>query len=323
MAEQGNSKARKRKARARRQAEQEALRREQAEIAAKERKQQTIIGGIVVVVVVALVAIIAIVTLHPFDRKEEPKPVSTSSAYEALQKVKTKPSAVDKKGGILISKDGYGKKVKNAPTVDIYMDPMCPGCGSLHRQIDDDLVKLVNAGQINLVYHLMNFLDGNSTDQYSTRATGAVLYVASNDPDTQHLMKFISNLYSKDFQPEEGPDYTPTDNDKIKEQGLEAGVPKAVMDKAFGGQYNKWLEASYDYTVSRKDLESNYGKNKGKMSTPTVLINGKLIEQSEISDLHIPQKEALLTSLDIKESEVGKEGVMPRIGATKAPKPLQ
>ncbi|WEV42018.1 hypothetical protein OZX57_00320 [Bifidobacterium sp. ESL0682] len=104
MAQQSTNKSQKRKARARRQAEQEALERAQAEAAAKERKQQTIIGGIVVAVIVVLVAVIAIVSLRSIHKKSEAKKVTPDASYSALQKVKVKPTVADKKGGILISR---------------------------------------------------------------------------------------------------------------------------------------------------------------------------------------------------------------------------
>ncbi|MDF7666025.1 thioredoxin domain-containing protein [Bifidobacterium sp. ESL0745] len=318
MAQQGNKKAQKRQTRARRRAEEEALQKAREEAAAKERKQQTIIGAIVVAVIVALVAVIAIVAVRSIHKKAEADKVTADASYTALQNVKVKPEFADDKGGILISKDGYGKKIAKVPTVEFYMDPLCPGCGSLHRQVDTDLDKLVDSGQINLVYHFMNFLDPDSTDQYSTRATGAVLYVSSHDPSTQHLLDFVSNLYKKDFQPGEGPDYKPTSNAQIKAQAIAAGVPQDVIDKAFGGTYNKWLEATYNYTIKRKDLQND----SGQMSTPTVTINGKLMNMSEVTQSGLTQQQAILKSLGISESQVGKEGVLPKIG-TGAPKPLK
>lgn len=197
------------------------------------------------------------------------------------------------------------------------MDPLCPGCGSLHRQIDTDLAKMVNSGQINLVYHVMNFLDQDSTDQYSTRAAGAILYVASHDPSTQHLLDFVSNLYKKDYQPAEGPDYKATSNDQIQAQAVAAGVPRDVISKAFNGTYNKWLEASYNYTIRRKDLLNT----DGQLSTPAVTVNGKLMDMSSLSQLGLTQQQALLKELGIKEAQVGMKGVTPRIG-TGAPESL-
>ncbi|RFT33814.1 disulfide bond formation protein DsbA, partial [Bifidobacteriaceae bacterium NR019] len=40
------------------------------------------------------------------------------------------PPASNLQGGILLSKDGYGKQAAGAPTVATYFDPLCPGCGS-------------------------------------------------------------------------------------------------------------------------------------------------------------------------------------------------
>ncbi|WEV59080.1 thioredoxin domain-containing protein [Bifidobacterium sp. ESL0728] len=317
MAQQGNKKAQKRQTRARRKAEEEARQKALEEAAAKERKQQTIIGALVVAIILILAIIIAVVSLQSIHKKHEANKITPDASYSALQKVKTKPKHIDSKGGILISKDGYDKKIAKVPTVEIYMDPLCPGCGSLHRQIDTDLDKLVDSGQINLVYHFMNFLDPDSTDQYSTRAAGALLYVASHDADSQHLLDFVSNLYKKDYQPAEGPDYKPTSNAQIQAQAVSAGISRDVMNKAFDGTYNKWLKASYDYTVRRKDLLNS----SGQMSTPAVTINGKLMDMSEISQLGITQQQALLKSLGIKEAQVGKEGVKPKIG-TGAPESL-
>ena len=58
------------------------------------------------------------------------KSTTEEQAYQQLQKVETKPSAADDKGGILISSEGYGKKVSGAPTVAVYMDPLCPAAAS-------------------------------------------------------------------------------------------------------------------------------------------------------------------------------------------------
>ncbi|WEV67509.1 thioredoxin domain-containing protein [Bifidobacterium sp. ESL0769] len=318
MAQQGNKKAQKRQTRARRQAEEAARQKALEEAAAKERKQQTLIGALVVAIILVLVAIIAIVSLRSIIKKNEANKVTADASYTSLQSVKTKPKHIDKKGGILISKYGYDKKVDNAPTVEIFMDPLCPGCGSMHRQIDSDLDKMVNSGQINLVYHVMNFLDADSTDQYSTRAAGAILYVASHDSNPQHLLDFVSNLYKKDYQPDEGANYKPTSNAQIQAQAVAAGVSKDVMSKAFNGTYNKWLEASYNYTVRRKDILNN----SGQLSTPAVTINGKLMDMTQVSELGITQQQALLKSLGLKEAQVGQKGVMPAIG-TGAPESLK
>ena len=115
---QNSKDAQKRTSRAERRAAEAAEMKARAEQMEKERKHQTIIGGIVVAVLVILVAIGAFTVYHNMHKKAETK-ASTETvqeAYTALQKVKNTPKLVDKKGGLLISKNGYGKAVEGAPT---------------------------------------------------------------------------------------------------------------------------------------------------------------------------------------------------------------
>ena len=155
----------KRNTRASRRAAEEKAAQEKAEQAAKERKQQTIIGAVVVAIIVVLVAIAGFAIYGAIHKNDVAKSTTEEQAYQQLQKVETKPSAADDKGGILISSEGYGKKVSGAPTVAVYMDPLCPGCGEFNRQTDPTLISLVDAGQINLEIHPMSFMDEYSTDE--------------------------------------------------------------------------------------------------------------------------------------------------------------
>ena len=148
---QNTKKTEKRQSRAERRAAQEAAERAAALKAAKERKQQTIIGGIVVAII-AVLGIIAGVAIWRATHPNNPvAQMSIDEAYTQLQQVETKPAHIDDQGGILISKDGYDTAVEDAPTVSIYMDFLCPGCGSVHRELDPTLIAMMDAGQINLI----------------------------------------------------------------------------------------------------------------------------------------------------------------------------
>ncbi|RSX52165.1 DSBA oxidoreductase [Bifidobacterium goeldii] len=318
---QNDKQTTKRNTRAQRRAAEEQAARERAEQAAKERRQQTIIGGIVVAIVIILVAVAGFAIYNAWHKKSVNASISEQDAYSQLQAVKTKPSAADDKGGILLSKNGYGadNKVADAPTVAVYMDPLCPGCGQLNREIDPTLIALTDAGQINLELHPMSFMDSYSTDEYSSRASGAIAYIASHDDDPDHLLKFISNIYAEDFQPGEGSDYKSVSDDQLKEQAISAGVPKKIADAAFGREYQDWLDAINLYTPKRPELWQVSGTNKGAMSTPTVTINGKFWDRNELSLAKIDSKTGLLESIGLTEDQVGKEGEMPSIGAKGKP----
>lgn len=283
---------------------------------AKERRQQTMIGIIVTVVLIALIA------LGGFLYWRSHRPVKTKDIEQARQaaaKVKEKPSAANDQGGFLISSKGLGKPVAKAPTVEIYMDFMCPGCGALHRGLDSTLTGLVDAGQINLVIYPMSFMDRLSTDNYSSRTGTATIYVAQHDPD--HLLPFIANLYAKDFQPDES-DYHPVSNDKIRQQAIKAGVDPKVADQAVKGHYRAWIKAMDAYTPLRKELWNPSGSNKGQMTTPTVRINGSYWELGNLSQAGLDYRSGLLKALGLDQSKVGVKGTMPAIGASGQPRSL-
>ena len=283
---------------------------------AKERRQQTMIGVIVTVVIIAMIA------LGGFVYWRSHRPVKTQDleqARQAVARVKEKPSAANDQGGFLISSQGLNKPVAKAPTVEIYMDFMCPGCGALHRGLDSTLTGLVDAGQINLVIYPMSFMDRLSTDNYSTRTGTATIYVAQHDPD--HLLPFIANLYAKDFQPDES-DYHPISNDKIRQQAIKAGVDPKVADQAVKGRYRAWIKAMDAYTPLRKELWNPSGSNKGQMTTPTVRINGNYWELGNLSRAGLDYSSGLLKALGLDQSKVGIKGAMPAIGASGQPRSL-
>lgn len=292
------------------------------EQAAKERRQQTIIGVIVIAAVVVLLVVAGIAvwrSLHPSANDSAAQNETVEQSYTALQNVDTKPSKADDQGGILISKDGYGKSVEGAPTIGIYMDFLCPGCGNLNRNLDADLIKMMNAGQINLDLHFMSFMDRYSTDDYSSRAANSALYLAEHDDDPSHLLDYIANLYKDNFQPEEGSSYESVSDDDLKEQMAKAGASQSVVDKAFDGTYNDWLTAVNTYTPKREDLWNTSGSLKGSMSTPTVTINGYFWDMNQLSLAHKSMVDGFLESIGLSKDDIGKAGVMPSIGATGKP----
>lgn len=308
----------KRVTRAERRAAEEAAQKAQAERAAKERKQQTIIGCIVVAIIVVLVAIGGFAVYKATHSSSSQTTASdVNEAYETLQSVKTKPANADDKAGFTISSKGYGKSVDDAPTVGIYMEPLCPGCAAVNRQLDPTLVKLMDAGQLNLELHFLNFQDNKSSDNYSNRAFNGAIYIAEHDSDPNHLMNYLSNIYAEDFQPGELTNYVPVDNSKLEEQAVKAGVSKDVAAAAFSGknEYVDWLTASNNYTIQRPELFSS----SGSFSSPTLTINGEYWALNNVSLAGLDLKDGFLKAIGLDSDQVGVEGKMPSIGSSKKP----
>ena len=58
------------------------------------------------------------------------------------------------------------------------------------------------------------------------------------------------------------------------------------------------------------------------MSTPTVTINGKIIDMNKVASLNMSVKDAILNAIGLSESNVGKSGVMPSVSSKDKPKSI-
>ena len=302
----------KRATRAERRAAEEAAQQARAEQAAKERKQQTIIGCIVVAIIVVLVAIAGFAVykaMRPSNTSSSSQQsnMTVDEAYSKLKKVSTQPANADDKAGFVISNKGYGQKAEGAPTVSIYMEPLCPGCASVNRQLDPTLVKLMNAGQLNIDLHFLNFQNNKSSDNYSNRVFNGAIYIAEHDDDPDHLMSYLSNIYAEDFQPGELSNYEPVNNAKLEKQAVKAGVSEDVAAAAFSGSNN--------YTILRPELFNS----SGAFSSPTLTINGEYWDLKQLTLADTNMVDGFLKSIGLDADQVGVEGKMPSIGASGKP----
>ena len=291
-----------------------------AEQAAKERKQQTMIGAIIVAIIVVLVAIAGFAiyrAMKPANTSDAASTQTVDEAYTALQNVSVKPEKASDDGGFIISSKGYGKKVDGAPTLSFYEEPLCPGCATINRQLDETTTAMVKAGQLNLDLYFLNFQDNKSSDEYSSRAFNGAVYIAEHDDDPEHLLNYLANIYAEDFQPGELSDYTPVTNDQLRQQAVDAGVSEEVAAAAFSGEneYVPWLDAVNDYSIRRPE---RFNSN-GSFSSPTLTINGNYWSTSQISQADTTLVDGFLKSIGLDADQVGVKGSMPSIGSDGKP----
>ncbi|WP_291526911.1 DsbA family protein [Bifidobacterium sp. UBA744] len=299
------NKTQRQQTRAQRKAAEAAAAKARAERLAKERKQQTILGALVVAVIVAIVAAVAITVWW------RNRPVDTTALKNDVEQAQVKPANTTDDYGFVMSKNGINQPVEGVPTVEFYMDFLCPGCGNMERSTSSYTAAMVKAGQINLEVHPLSFMDRYSTDNYSTRAANAVINVAEQDPD--HLLAFISNLFAQDYQPQEGSAYVATSDEQIQQQAIKAGVSAELAATISDGKYDEWLNAETQATINRKELANVSGSLKGQISTPIVTINGTYWNWSAVgSDVSLGQ--GLLKAIGLDESAVGTT-TLPTIGA--------
>ena len=86
-------------------------------------------------------------------------------------------------------------------TVTVYEDFMCPFCGQFEAATRAKLQAGIDAGKVQVQYHVLNFLDAAPPPSYSTRAANA-LAVVLDTSGPEVAKKFHDLLYEN--QPAEG-----------------------------------------------------------------------------------------------------------------------
>lgn len=71
-------------------------------------------------------------------------------------------------------------------TVEIFADPLCPGCSRLATEHGREIDEAVAAGQITVRYHLLDL--GLRDDDYSERANAAIRCAADAEPEMASRM---------------------------------------------------------------------------------------------------------------------------------------
>ncbi|MFD0704518.1 DsbA family protein [Alloscardovia venturai] len=311
MAKNSEKRAQSRKERLAARAEAERIAAEQAK---RERTIQTAIGVAVVVVLVAVIGTVGYFVGRNMWESSVPTSQRADSLYSKVEAVKNKPKNATKDGGFLLSAKGLNKQISNVPTIDEYMDFICPACGTMNRTTHATIESMVSAGQINFVAHPAAFLNASSTDRYSTRSAAFVAYVLDNEPDKG--MALIAKLFSTDTQPGEASAYKSVSNADLIKIAQSVGVSDKVAQAAAQGKYEKWIDAISAWDPYREELWNVTGSYKGTMTTPTILINKNYWDYNTLTaKYNTDYVSLLLESIGLTKADVGNSSAKPSIGS--------
>lgn len=147
-------------------------------------------------------------------------------------------------------------------TIELWQDFQCPVCKDFETLNADQLAAWAADGTAKLEYRPVAILDRYSSTRYSTRALNAAAAVFNADPTV--FVKYQSLLYAN--QPKENSAGLP--DSTLIDLAVEAGAQRADVESAITGQKFK------GWTVSVTDVFSKRGLN----GTPTIIVNGKQIE---------------------------------------------
>lgn len=246
----------------------EALRKQREKDLKKDRNKKIILFSLIAIVALALIsgAVWALTQ-------------SSSNQTETALGEQLTPTKIDSTGAFHVTADGVVEDT--TPTgqtrVDMFFDPMCPGCGIVDRGMNEELQTLVDNGEVDLFMTPVAFLDDASSDDYSSRAVNATIVIAEEAPE--YYLDFISDLYEAGNQPSEGSAYVSVTDEMLAERAIELGVPEDVANKFSEGNYIEWIkEHSATQLNDRSDLFPD------GFSTPAVFLNLKYNDAGEAVD---------------------------------------
>jgi len=240
----------------------------QAQVKGKERRTTVIIIAVSLLVIAAFAAIVFFIV-----NSAKVPPIEDAHA----------PQTADASGGIPVGTGGVAGE--DVPTgvnrVDIYQDFMCPICGQFEQVNAADLDALREEGTVAIYYHPIAILDRYSAGtNYSTRSANAAGVVADAAPE--YFLDFSSALYAN--QPKEN---TPgLDDATIASIAVGVGVPQAIADGFKSGEFTKWVYAA----TQRASVD-------GMAGTPTVMVNGEILDQTQVPYFQAGALKAYLEAL--------------------------
>ncbi len=214
-----------------------------------------LIGAVIAAVAAIAVVVVWIVNAGPERERSGPEQIAGAAAP---------PSALPEGGGIAVHHD---RAAADVPTVDVYEDFQCPGCGVFEEVSGSTLTQLAEDGEIELTYHILSFLDSTMGNDSSTRAANAALCADT----VGRFVEYHDTVFAN--QPEgEGDGWSDEQLSAFAEQ---AGISGADLEEfrtcTTQGRFN-------DY-VQNMQTESEQA---GIPSTPTVLVDGAALSEEQV-----------------------------------------
>ena len=174
---------------------------------------------------------------------------------------------------LTVSKDGYGivAGFDNAPTkIEIYTEPQCNHCADLQHDFGDQLAYYIAAGQLEVTYRPMTFLD-DTTGGYSGQVSNALFLATQKTGSPQvtatgtEFQHFVENVWAH-----QRPGGNPPTGDELLDFAKKAGMPDAVAQNIKGGgsavNVKEMDDANFEFLYEIDSVETG---------TPTVYVLGK------------------------------------------------
>lgn len=150
-------------------------------------------------------------------------------------------------------------------TLDVYEDALCPACRQFETQAGEPITAALEAGRLQVRYHLVNLLEDRSRPAgYSTAAGNAIICAAENGA----FPSVHASLYAA--QPEENAAGYTTDQLVALGQQLGAGPGYAACVQ--NGTHSAAVAQNLQQAATDPALQAT----PGSFGTPTLVLDGRL-----------------------------------------------
>ncbi|WP_255584276.1 thioredoxin domain-containing protein [Dietzia sp. ANT_WB102] len=215
-----------------------------------------------IITVVALIAVAVVVlggVVWMAQRGGESNPITFGETSDDL-------IDITEAGVVVVGPQG-------APTVQIWEDYMCPACGSFESQYGESISKAVEAGDLRVEYHTLNFLNGQSgSGEYSTRALAAIQCVAAKE--SLPVFFDVKNAFFAEQPAEGGGDRSTRElAGSAEAAGANADTVECIGNVETNGGMDKASDSADNAQKSIREITD-------RVSTPTVAYEGKVVEIS-------------------------------------------
>lgn len=218
-------------------------------------------GGIGILVIAAIVAVVVIVVSSIKPDAGGPKNMmSDGIVIGADQEAVTTSALGADESPVATTVDPEVAHIR------IYVDYLCPLCGTFETSNIDQIEKWLNSGAAVLEIHPIAVLTSKSQGtEYSLRAANAAACVADSSPNAY----FAFNRALFDEQPEEGtPGLTDDQLVSLAQKAGSSSIADCVEDRDF----STWVKAATERAVNGPLPGTDVDRVE---ATPTILVNGK------------------------------------------------
>lgn len=108
----------------------------------------------------------------------------------------------------------------SAPVLDIYEDPKCPYCKMFETEQGDDVIEKAEDGEIQIRYHQLNILDGESPSGRYSSKIGLVYSAIADRGNAGDYLNFHAWVYKNQ----------PTGNTELTDDDITEGLARVQIE---------------------------------------------------------------------------------------------